>query len=248
VRHILKAAIAASVISCASASAQDASITLTGEYVSEYVFRGVTFAGQAFQPSAEASYGKFTAGVWASIALGEESEVFADEVDFYASLGWDLSESVSGELGGILYHFPQLGGVFDIGEDEAGTVEVYGALDFDVLLSPSLAAYYDIHLDTLTLEASTKYGVEITDDVLFEVSLDGGLVEANEGLNYQYGKLSGTTFYDLLDYVTIYGSFNYGVSSKDTFADISFNLSDPATLSDPTDKSTWFKVGLTTTF
>ena len=60
----------------------DLSVSVSTDYVSKYVFRGVALAGGAFQPGAEVSVGNFTAGVWASVASGEESIVFADEIGF----------------------------------------------------------------------------------------------------------------------------------------------------------------------
>ena len=99
----------------------DVSVSVSTDYVSKYVFRGVALAGGAFQPGAEVSVGNFTAGVWASVASGEESIVFADEVDFYAGYSFPLSETISADVGATLYHYPQAGGVFDIGVTKAGT-------------------------------------------------------------------------------------------------------------------------------
>jgi len=232
------------------ANATDASVTLTAEYVTEYVFRGVTLAGEAVQPSIEASFGSLTAGVWSSFALGEEKDAFADEVDFYINSQWELTDFVSGEIGATLYHFPDFGGVFDVGVDEgdASTVEIYGGLDFDVPLSPTLTGYYDFHLKTVTLETSLTYSLSIIDNLMIEASVNAGLVEASEGINYQYGKLSAKAFFDVTDNAAFFAGAHYGLSSTDTFLDTSFDLADPETLSDPTQNSTWFSVGVTSTF
>lgn len=232
------------------AHATEASVTLTGEYVTEYVFRGVTLAGEAIQPSLEASFGNLTAGVWSSFAMGEEKAAFADEVDFYINSGWELTDFVSGEVGATLYHFPQSGGLFDIGSDaeDASTIEIYGGLDFDVPLSPTLSGYYDVHLKTVTLETSLTYSLSLIDNFMIEASVNAGLVEASEGVNYQYGKLSAKTYFDVTDNAAFFAGAHYGLSSEDTFLDTNFDLSDPETLADPTQNSTWFSVGVTSTF
>ena len=230
--------------------AKEASVTLTAEYITEYVFRGVTLAGEAIQPSVEASFGNLTAGVWSSFAIGEEKEVFADEIDFYINSRWELTEFASGELGATLYHFPDLGGLFDVGvdEDDASTVEVYGGLDFDVPFSPTISGYYDFNLKTVTVEGSLTYSLSLIDHVMLEASVNAGLVEASEGVNYQYGKLSAKAYLDVTDNAAFFAGAHYGLSSTDTFLDTNFDLSDPTTLEDPTQNSTWFSVGVTSTF
>ncbi len=233
-----------------SATADDASITITADYVSEYVFRGVTLAGEAIQPAVEANYGPWTLGVWSSFAIGGESEAFADEIDFYIGYGWELGDIGAGEVGATLYHFPQSGGVFDVGAAEAGTVELFGSLDFDMFLAPNLSAFYDIHLETVTLEATLSQTILNIDPFSLEVSANVGGVEASgqSSLDYAYGKLSTTLYLDVTDKAAIYAGASYGASSADTFLDTNFDLSDPDTLSDPTDQSTWFTFGLSSTF
>lgn len=233
-----------------TASAVDASVTLTADYVTEYVFRGVTLAGEALQPSIEVSFRNLSAGIWSSFAMGEEKDAFADEIDFYITSRWELTDFVSGEIGATLYHFPDSGGLFDVGTEEgdASTAEIYGGLDFDVPLSPTMSGYYDFNLKTVTLESSLTYSLSLIDNLMLEGSVSAGLVEASEGINYQYGKLSAKAYLDVTDNAAFYAGAHYGVSSEDTFLDTSFDLSDPTTLSDPTQNSTWYSVGVTTTF
>ena len=85
------------------ASANDASLTITADYVSEYVFRGVTLAGNAVQSGVEAQYGSWTLGGWASLPIGDTSEAFADEINAYAAMQWALGDAVNGEIGATLY-------------------------------------------------------------------------------------------------------------------------------------------------
>lgn len=227
-----------------------AAITISADYVTDFVFRGVTRQGEAIQPAIEAKYGDFRLGAWSSIASGDESEAFADEINFYAGYGWDLGDLIGGEIGAIVYHYPQSGEPWDIGADEASTIEVYGALDFDTILSPSLAGYYDVQLETVTAELSIAQPLFTIKPVTLELSAAGGGVEASGslGLDYYYGKTSATLYLDVTEKASIYARANYGYSSEDTFLDTSFNLDDPDTLGDPKNNGAWFLVGVSSTF
>lgn len=234
-----------------SAHAVDASVNLSAEYTSEYVFRGLTFSGDAIQPAIETNFNNFTLGAWSSFAINDDQDVFTDQIDLYASVRWNLGDIVSTELGATLYHFPGSGGLFDIGDedDDASTVELYGGLDFDVVFSPSLTAYYDIHLETITIEGSARYDISIFKDFIFRTSIRAGLVEADTGgLNYQYGRASAQIFYDVTENASFFAGGHYGLSSEDTFLDTSFDIEDPASLQDPEQSSSWFSIGVTTSF
>jgi len=99
-----------------TATASDVTVSVSADYVSEYVFRGVSFANTAIQPGISISKGGFTVGTWVSAALGETSEIASDEIDVYASYGWNLTEDLSASVGATIYHFPQSdGGLFDLG-------------------------------------------------------------------------------------------------------------------------------------
>lgn len=226
------------------------SITISAEYATEYVFRGVTRQGEAIQPAIEAKYGDLRIGAWGSLAIGSESEAFVDEIDLYAGFSWDLGDRVKGEIGGILYHYPQLGSIDEIDVDEAGTVEVFGTLDFDVFLSPKLSAFYDVHLETVTVQADISRSLFMIKPVTFEVFGNIGGVESSgsESLDYLYGRTGLTAYIDVTEKAYLFGSAFFGVSSEDTFLDTNFDLSDPDTLADPKDNSAWFKFGVSSTF
>ena len=69
----------------ATANAQDVSVSTSVDYVSDYVFRGVSLADSAVQSGVEASLGAFTAGAWLSTGVGDTSITAGDEIDLYAS-------------------------------------------------------------------------------------------------------------------------------------------------------------------
>ena len=79
-----------------SAQAQEASalsVTVDVTYVSDYVFRGVQLAGASVQPSVEASYGDFYAGIWHSNAVSGTNAGFDSETDLYAGYGFAINET-----------------------------------------------------------------------------------------------------------------------------------------------------------
>lgn len=235
----------------ANAFAEDdsnVSVSFSIDYVTEYVFRGVSLAGDAFQPGAEISVGNFTAGVWASVASGKESTVFADEIDFYVGYGFDLGEKISANVGAVLYHYPQSGGVFDIGANDAGTVEIYGGLGFDAPLAPSVTAYYDLNLKAFTLEGGAEYSVPVGEKTSFDISASAGLVTVNGAGDYQYGSLSGALSYGFNDSTSVYAGVNGGLSSQATFLDTNFDITNLATISAPKKSSVWFGVGISSGF
>ncbi len=229
---------------------EDVSVSVSTDYVTEYVFRGVTLAGDAFQPGAEISVGNFSAGVWASVASGKESIIFADEIDIYAGYGFDLSETISASVGATLYHYPQSGGVFDIGTGagDASTVEVYGGLGFDAPLAPSITAYYDLTLKAFTLEGGAEYSVPIGEKSSFDIGASAGLVTVDGGGDYQYGSLSGALSYGFNDNTSVYAGINGGLSSQASFLDTNFDITNPATISAPDKSSVWFGVGISSGF
>jgi len=231
--------------------AQDVSLTLGTDYVSEYVFRNVTRSGEAFQPYVELSLDRFTVGAWGSLGIGDTDDVFPNEIDLYVSSNWQLTDFATAEIGATLYHFPQLGGLFDLGNEEGdgSTLEPYIGLDFDVLFSPSLTGFYDIQLETFTLEGALGYEFALIDNVTLDLGLKAGLVDSEtDAVDYLYGQVSAKLFWDITERGGLFVGGHYGISSEDTFLDTDFDLSDPDTLSDPDEQSLWYSLGLFTRF
>jgi len=231
------------------AHADDLSVSVSVDYVSEYVFRGVSFARGAVQPGIEISKNGFTAGVWTSAAIGEASAVAADEIDVYAGYSWALSDVVSADVGATIYHFPDTdGSLFDFGD--ASTIEVYGGLGFDVALAPSIYAYYDLDLEALTLEGSVSHSVPVAEKTSFDLGLTAGLVTVDGPGDYEYGTLSASLGYGFTDDVSAYVGANYSLSSVDSlnfrnFTDVTTGTNFAATTDD---NLVWFGVGVAAGF
>ncbi len=231
-------------------SASPTSFSVSADYVTEYVFRGTTLAGEAFQPGSELAFGDFTAGVWASIAVGEESVAFDDEIDIYASYSFAPSETISLDVGATLYHYPQSGGVLDIGTGagDASTLEFFGSFGFDAPLEPSFTVYYDVNLEALTIEGVAGYSFPISSKTSFDVGAAAGHVVASGPGDYTYGTLSGGLSFAMNETSSFYVSANFGLSSDDTFADIDFDPANPFSVGPPQDNSFWIGIGFSSGF
>ena len=224
------------------------SVSTSIDYVSEYVFRGVSFARGAVQPGVELSKGNLTVGVWTSAAIGEASAVAGDEIDVYASYGFDLSDTISASVGATIFHFPDVdGGLFDFGG--ASTLEFSAGVGFDTLLAPSVTAYYDVDLEAFTLEGGLSHSVPVADKTSVDFGLTGGFVAADGDGDYEYGVGSVSLGYAFTDNVSSYIGANYSVSSIDSLNFRRFVDPTGTAFSATTDDTeTWFGVGFAAGF
>lgn len=239
-----------------TAVAQDDGIypTSTISSVSEYVFRGVSLGGSSIQPSTEIStdFG-LTVGAWYSAGLGSDSAVQADEIDLYASYSVPLDGPISLDIGGTYYHFPQSGDLFETDGGIAGSYEVYGSVGFDdIFLSPKGTVYYDLTLENLTLEGEIEHTVDLPRDGWSAgLGLTGGLVDSDEGLDYEWATATVALQKDVTDTIDFYISGNFTLNSEDdtlgfdTGIDADTGL-DISTLD--SDTQFWFGTGLSVSY
>jgi len=198
-----------------TAFAQDSNISVsTGvDYVSEYVFRGTSFAGASVQPYAEASIGNFTVGGWFSTAIGEDSDIAGDEFDLYAGFSVPLEGSISLDLGATYYHFPQGGSFFETEGGNAGSYEVSASVGFgEVPLAPALTAYYDFTFEAFTLEGAVGHSFSVGESQSFDLGLTAGLVDVSGG-SYEWATASASLGHSFTDDVSAYIGANYSLSS-----------------------------------
>lgn len=124
-----------------------------------YMWRGVTLTNQiVLQPDAYLSIpaggGSAVIGAWGSIDAGRyddpandlsegggTSRLNATEINVWAEYGHSLGPRVSGTLGTLLYLFPNESGLTN---EVNRTLEIYGKLQLASVLSPKLAAWYDV--------------------------------------------------------------------------------------------------------
>lgn len=200
-KNILIASLAL-ILSAGSINAQspldDLSVSTSFAFESKYVFRGIQFSDEAFQPGVDFALGGAYAGVWASLpTFSRQRSTVADglfdvnttEVDFYAGYSlpsFDGLEEVAFDVGLTYYTFPDAAdGFFDT---DANSVEFYAGASLDTLAAPAVYIYYDIHLDTFTIEGSAGHSFPIDDKASFDVGgfLGVAIIEDADNLFY-YG-------------------------------------------------------------
>ena len=229
---------------------QAADWSLSADFVGEYVFRGVTLGAESIQTGAEVTLDNgLTLGVWGNAGFGEQSLLNGDEVDFYAGYTVPVSDTFGLDLGATLYHYPQLGGIFDIGTGagDASTLEFSAGTSFGGTLDPSLTLYYDTTLETFTLEGGAGYSIATGEATSLDLSGSLGAVEPDGGTSYQYAQLGAALSYAFSDAASGYVGLNAGASTEDTFADVSKSITDPG-FGAAEASSIWYGIGLSTGF
>lgn len=212
-----------------AAFAQDTELSVsTGvDFVSQYVFRGVSLADDAVQPYAEVSYGDFTVGGWFSTGIGENSVLAGDEFDLYAGYSVPLDSSISLDLGATYYHYPQGGDFFETENGAAGSYEVSASVGFGELpLAPTVTAYYDFTLEAFTLEGGVGHSVPFGDTNSLDLGLTVGLVDG-DGFSYEWAAVSAAASHSFTDDVSVYVGANYVLNSEDVLDFDSIINSDP---------------------
>ena len=198
-----------------TAQAGDVSVSTSIDYVTDYVFRGVSLADTAIQPGVEVSAGDFTVGAWFSTGVGDTSILAGDEVDLYASYSFALSDTISTDVGVTYYHYPQGGSLFSTNDGASGTYEVFASLGFDTALAPSVSAYYDFTLEAFTVEGGVGHSLATGDKTSLDLGATVGLVDG-DGFSYEYGSASASLGYAFTDAVSAYVGANFALSSEDS--------------------------------
>jgi len=245
----LAAALLAATAVAPTAFAQDSDLSVsTGvDYVTDYVFRGVSLGGASVQPYVEASVGNFTLGGWFSTGIGESSIISGDEFDLYAGYSVPLDSSISLDLGATYYHYPQGGSFFETDDGAAGSYEVSASVGFgDVPLSPAVTAYYDFTFKAFTLEGSVGHSFAVGEKQSIDLGLTGGLVDG-DGFSWEFATASASLGHAFTDDVSAYIGANYSLNSEDLLGGFDLDLDDLST--DTPDKNLfWFGTGISAGF
>ena len=208
-----------------AAQAEELSISTTWAYESEYIFRGIQFSEDSFQPSLDVAYGAFYLGAWAALPVGDGAVNFGDEIDIYGGYGFDVSDFVSMDVGVTYYTFPDAqDGFFDTLDEEDGTgantVEPFVGFAFGVPLDPSLYVYYDFMFDTVTLQGDAGYSFPMTEEASFDVgAYVGHVFDDDDDADYTYYGISADVSYAFTDATSGAVGGRWGGSSEDTFLD-----------------------------
>lgn len=212
-RHFRAAAAAALVLLCVPAFGADA--TLTGDFYSAYVWRGLTFAkGPVFEPTLDVSgvsIGKvpLSFNVWGNFNFDDwDAQVVKDEfseIDFTVTAGLPMGFSV----GYIEY-------VFTVGEPSTRELTAGWSHEYS-LATPTVTLYYDVEqIDSgfllLALEREVALGKRAAFTLTGEAGVAGNgfatYYGGERGGFYQYN-LSAALSYKLGEKGSIWGTTGY---------------------------------------
>jgi uncharacterized protein (TIGR02001 family) len=141
--------------------ASEVTVTATGAFVSDYMFRGLRLSGAGFQPAVEVAACNLVLGAWSNLPFdGDKVPDSSDpEVDLYGSYTMTIGKDVTFAPGFTAYLFPSA-------PTSAGyyrtTFEPNVALSFvldGVKLIPKL--YYDMVLKGFTYELTALYALPL---------------------------------------------------------------------------------------
>ncbi len=204
---IVLAALVAGSVAQAQDSGSALSVSLDTTYVTDYVFRGIHNAGASIQPSIEASYGDFYAGIWYSDDISGTAAV-GSETDFYAGYGFALTDTLSLDVGLTRYVYN--------GGGAADTTEAYVGLSADVLLSPSVYYYHDFDLEISSYIGSIGYSVPVeAAGISLDFAATYGFIQI-PGNDYSYGSVGVSVPYALSDTATLTAGVEYILSDSNT--------------------------------
>jgi len=213
----LTAGVSAQAAEAAQAAKSSAlSVTADISYVSHYVFRGLLVADDAVQPSIEATYGDFYAGVWYSDAVNtfnynSHRVVTTSETDLYAGYGYKVSDKVKLDIGVTRYLYEGL--------SPDDTTEFYIGATVDTFLKPSVYAYYSEEAQNAGVSTYTaSIGHSIALDFIgssLDLSALVGFVNAYDNEEYLYGVLSAAIPYKLSENATLTVGVDYVANDDD---------------------------------
>ena len=214
------AALTAGVSAQAADAAQASALSVTADisYVSQYVFRGLLQADDSIQPSIEATYGDFYAGVWYSDAVNtvnvnSDRIITTSETNLYIGYGYKVSESIKLDVGVTRYLYE--------GVSADDVTEFYVGASVDTFLTPTVYAYHceeAFNAGVATYTASIGHSIALD---LIGSSLDlsalVGFVNVYDNEEYLYGVLSAAIPYKLSENATLTVGVDYVVNDDDRF-------------------------------
>lgn len=200
----------------AATPASSYTITVDFPYASKYVFRGIQYAEDAFQPSVKLSVGSFYAGIWSSMPLDKGYEL---EIDYYAGYTIALEDSWSLDLGATIYQYPGL----DVPGADTSTFEAYAGLNGTVDgVTLGLYVYNDFTIDVLTYQGNIGYSMPVSDKVSMNMTATLGYADPDTAKGYTYYSLGAQFPYKISDKATATVGANWASHDLDWVDDNHF--------------------------
>ena len=153
----------------------DADLTV----MSQYVWRGMVINSEAvLQPSASANILGIGFGFWGNMDLSDVNGYSGEfnELDYFATYSLPLP-LMDLDFGLIYYDFPNT--------EAAATTEFYASGSVHVLLSPTLAVYYDFdEIDGSYVNASISHGVGLGETMNMDLGAALGFGDSSYNKGY----------------------------------------------------------------
>lgn len=193
------------------------SVTVDFPYASKYVFRGVQYAEDSFQPSVKVTVGSGYLGMWTNQPITSNID---NEIDFFGGYGFKLSDTWALDVGATVYYYPELDSSSGL---DRTTFEGYVGLNGTFgSLTTGLYAYNDFTLKNFTLQGTVGYGIPISDKATFNLLATVGHVSPDAGDDYTYYGIGATVPYKLTDTATFTVGLQYASHNIDLVDDNHF--------------------------
>lgn len=208
----------AALVAGSSVQAQEASalsVTVDVSYVTDYVFRGAQLGNASIQPSVEAAYGDFYAGVWASNPVSNDADL--SEVDLYAGYGLAVTDIISADFGVTRYTYE--------GGSGGDSTEVYVGLAADMMLNPSLYYYYDFDYEVNSVILSVGHSLPVgainasldAINASLDFAASAGYINRVDADDYTYASVGVAIPYSLSETATLTVGVEYIYNDTDAF-------------------------------
>lgn len=174
-----------------------ATVSLSADLASAYVFRGATFNdGAVLQPGIKVSGLPVTVGVWGNFDIEDYDGALNDsqfsEIDIYAAYALPF-EAVSLSLGYCEYTYP--------GAEAEADKEAQLSISIPVILSPSLSINYGVDggiEKSLYMEAGISHGFAPVAGVTTGLKASAGYLEPDEGESgFSHYTVTASAAYDI---------------------------------------------------
>ena len=186
------------------------------DYFNRFVWRGMNLNDNSvLQFNVEGGAWGFTGGIWSNMPLTDyvsQTGEF-DEVDYSLDFSRNISDKVGFSLGAIHYTFQGYA---------SPTTEIYGGLNFDILLSPSVTWYRDVDdIDGSYIQFGLNHSLsnihQWSDDEYFSLELSGNFGLGGSSYNAGYFGVEGTKLNDFTLNIAVPFQLKHGVSITPSF-------------------------------
>ncbi len=180
------------------------SVAVDFSYASKYVFRGVRYSEESFQPSLKLTSGSFYACLWTNQPITSNTD---NEIDLNGGYGFKLSDTWKLDVGATLYYYPELDKSTGL---DSSTLEGYAGVTGTLgSFTAGLYAFRDFTLENFTFQATIGYNVSLSAQATLSLLGTIGRVSPDGGDAYTYHGIGATVPCKLSDTATLTVGMQY---------------------------------------